>query len=160
MLKRRIGSELSRAEADDLWKNDPGDVNEKVLKMDDKYARTGMHRSDWGKDSAGKEKNVKIPKGKLLDQYAHDDKGGSYFTPKGTAYEKLELNDSADKRKLHRYEVLKDMPVKESRVAQQPWNKDQKYDAKKAAIQYKTGERAEKLVEKGYLKEVPVEQKN
>lgn len=148
---------LPDVEANYLWSNDPGDVNEKVLKMDDEYARTGMHRPNWGKDSQGKEKEVQIPKGKLLDQYSHPKESGSYFTPKDTPYEKLELNDSPDKRKLHRYEVIKDLPATESKVAQQPWNQNREYNPKEAAMQYKTKENAEKLIEQGYLKELPVE---
>lgn len=162
-MKRRLGNlddkVLPASEADYLWKNDPGDVNEKVLKMDEEYARTGMHRPDWGKDSQGREKEVKIPKGKLLDQYSHTNKGGSYFAPRDTPYEKLELNDSPDKRKLHRYEVMKDLPATESKVAQQPWNQKHRYNPKEAATQYKTKDNTDKLVKQGYLREVPIDDK-
>lgn len=162
-MRRRLENSEDKAtldtDTDFLWKNDPGDINEKVLKMDEEYARTGIHRPDWGKASQGKEKEVKIPRGKLLDQYSHSNQSGSYFAPKGTPYEKLELNDSPDKRKLHRYEVMKDLPATESKVAQQPWNQNRSYNPKEAATQYKTKKAAGKLVRQGYLKEVPVKEK-
>lgn len=150
---------ISDVEAEYLWRNTPGDVNEKVLKMDDKYNKTGIHRPNWGKAELGKEKETTLPKGKLLDQYSHSNKGGTYFAPKDTPYEKLELNDSVDKRKLHRYEVMKELPARESKVAQQSWNEKHKYNPKEAATQYRTDENVKKLVSQGYLREVPIEKK-
>ncbi|MDO4332036.1 MAG: glycohydrolase toxin TNT-related protein, partial [Eubacteriales bacterium] len=149
--------ERERLENEQLLENDPGDVNEKVLKEDDYYYATGMHRPDWGDDSMGEKKETTIPKGTVLDQYSHPDSSGKYFAPEGTAYEKLELNDVPEKRELHRYEVMKDIPMTESKVGQQNWNKGQEYDPENAATQYQSDMNADELVEKGYLKEIPVE---
>lgn len=51
------------------------------------------------------------------------------------------------------------MPATESKVAGQPWNKNRECDTKERATQYKTKEDTDKLVRKGYLREVPIEKR-
>lgn len=77
----------------DLAETDPGDVNDKVLKRDKNYYKTGIHRPDWRKAEGGKESRVRLAPGRVLDQYSHPGNTGKFFAPKGTDYEALQLND-------------------------------------------------------------------
>ena len=147
-------SDAEKAEWDQLYKNDYGAVNGKVMDYSvPEYLKTGKLKPKWGKDAVGDTKNTTLPEGTRIVQYAHPNNTGSYFAPEGTEYDALQLPDSKDKRIQNTYEVQKGgLDVEKSEVAKQPWNKEGDNSQGTGAVQYKSPENASTLVDQGKLK--------
>ena len=52
------------------------------------------------------------------------------------------------------YEVLKSFPVEISKVAKQPWNKENDIEEEEPIVQYRTAIPIYALVKEGYLKQI------
>lgn len=167
---QEIERTYTKEELDDIYKNDPGYVNEKatkelpggkekdpdraVLKEDGPYMRYGYHDdlSNWKKDAVeGTEKETLLKPGKLVERWG--DESGSYLTEPGTEFDDLHLNVSQDKLKKTTYEVVKPFPVTESVIADQPFDESSE-NRKGGAAQYRSHVSISELVDKGYLKRV------
>lgn len=141
--------EYTQEELNEIWDNDPGYVNERVMKelpsydeetgellsdkykiISDIYLKEGLHVDviDWGPESVpGTEKRVELEQGTVLVRWGNE--AGHFATPEGTEYEDLQLPTSEDKREKNEYVVLKSFGgadsdiVKQSEIATQNWNK-------------------------------------
>ncbi len=166
VLTRMEESSLTEEELQEIYDQDPGYVNAKVLDYDNElekkentYSETGSHTGAvrWG-DYAGKEgvEYITLRPGTLLSRWGSEK--GTFLSDTDVSYEQLELPVSSDKNEQNFYEVLKPFPVEISKIAVQPWNeadKTQKEDTSQntdAAMQYKAPISVEELVKNGYLK--------
>lgn len=156
------GLQHTREELMQLYENDPGYVNEKVLdyenvleKDSNTYKETGLHTGAirWG-DYATKEgvEYATLETGKILSRWG--DEEGSFTSDVNVDYESLELPISKDKNVQSLYQVLKQFPVEISKVARQPWNEAVESGKEEETIQYRTPIPISDLVEKGYLKKL------
>lgn len=143
-----------------IWDDDFGEVNEKVIDYDDpEYIASGKIKPKWGNDAVDGPEVITLPEGTRVVQYAHPGTSGTYFAPENTKYDDLQLPDSEDKRQPTVYEVQKGgLPVEKSEVATQPWNKTETSPKGTGAMQYKTIENADMLVAQGKLK--PIDKSN
>lgn len=154
------------AEDQQLYDNDFGAVNEKVLNYNDpEYLSSGRNVVRWGKDTSDVPKQITLPPNTRIIQYANpNDDGtprltGKYFTLEGTRYDDLQLPNSQDKRIMSVYEVIdpKGLPVNKSRVAFQPWNQEGASNSNTGAIQFVTSYSTEELLKQGKIRLVDVE---
>ena len=142
--------------------NDPGYVNEKVLdydnvlgKEENTYRITGLHTEAiyWG-DYATKEgvEYITLDIGKVVSRWGEET--GTFLSDIGVDYASLELPVVKEKNIQRLYEVLKPFPVEVSKVAKQPWNKENGVEEIQSTIQYKTAIPIYVLVKEGYLKQI------
>ena len=153
---------LSKEELQQLEENDPGYVNEKVLdydnvlgKKENTYKFTGLHTEAicWG-DYATKEgvEYITLDSGKIVSRWGEET--GTFLSDVGVEYASLELPIIKEKNIQRLYEVVKSFPVEVSKVAKQPWNKENGVEEIKPTIQYKTAIPIHALVKEGYLKQI------
>ena len=153
---------LSKEELQQLEENDPGYVNENVLdydnvlgKKENTYQFTGLHSGaiHWG-DYATKEgvEYITLDSGKVVSRWGEET--GTFLSDVGVDYASLELPVIKEKNIQRLYEVLKSFPVEVSKVAKQPWNKENGVEEIKPTIQYKTAIPIHILVKEGYLKQI------
>lgn len=153
---------FSKEELQQLEENDPGYVNEKVLDYDntlDKesntYQFTGLHTGAirWG-DYATKEgvDYITLDIGKIVSRWGEE--AGTFLSDVGVDYDSLELPIIKEKNNQRLYEVLKSFPVEISKVAKQPWNKENDVEEAEAVVQYRTAIPIHALVKEGYLKQI------
>ena len=120
----------------------------------EEYKHTGLHRVSWSKDALdGSEKEIILPVGTRIVQYAHEGTSGRYFANEGTDYSDLQLADSRDKRVLSTYEVAKELPITESIVAKQYFFNS---ESSEPTRQFKSELTADELVEKGALIKIEI----
>ncbi len=159
------GIRQTREELLEMYENDPGYVNGKVLdyenvleKEDNTYQETGLHTGavHWG-DYATEEgvEYATLEEGKILSRWGSEE--GSFTSDMDVDYDLLELPVSKDKNVQSLYQVLKQFPVEISKVAKQPWNEDSEDGTKGETVQYRTPIPVGDLVEKGYLKKLEEE---
>lgn len=116
------------------------------------YIETGLHKVSWSKDADDKtRRKITLNPGTVLIQYQHSKSPGKYFADENEKYENLQLYDSQDKRKLNRYEVIKDFEVEESIIEKQYFG-DETLDKK--TIQYFSDQNANELVKLGILRKI------
>ena len=154
---------LSKEELQQLEENDPGYVNEKVLdydnvlgKKENTYKVTGLHNTEsiyWG-DYATKEgvEYITLDSGKVVSRWGEET--GTFLSDVDVEYDSLELPIIKEKNTQRLYEVLKSFPVEVSKVAKQPWNKENGVEEMQSTIQYKTAIPIQSLVKEGYLKQI------
>lgn len=155
--KKRVPNDVesyTKEEIKDLWDNDTGYMNAEFLLMDKHYNETGIRKEAYSKDSDGEPNIIQLNVGDRVIQYAHPEQSGRYFAPEGTEYEDLQLADSKDKRILNVYEVMEQLPVEMSYVAEQEANKGKGLEFHEGIVQYKTEMLAEMLEAKGILKKI------
>lgn len=127
------------------------DIN-KTSQYGKEYIETGLHKVSWSKDADDNTKRkITLNPGTVLIQYQHNKSTGKYFADENEKYENLQLYDSQDKRKLNRYEVIKDFEVEESIIEKQYFD-DETLDKK--TIQYFSEQNANKLVKLGILRKI------
>lgn len=144
-----------------LYDNDFGTVNEKVLDYNDKeYLLSGKNNVNWGQDTKDIPETISLPKDTRIIQYANpsDDgkpmKTGKYFAPEGTDYDDLQLPNAQDKRILAVYEVVDEMglTVNRSEIAIQPWNQTDEAKSGTDNYQYVTSFNTEELLKQGKIR--------
>lgn len=156
------GMQQTREELLEMYENDPGYVNEKVLDYenvleseDNTYKETGLHTGaiHWG-DYATREgvEYATLEEGKVLSRWGSEE--GSFLSDVNVDYDSLELPVSEDKNRQSLYQVLKQFPVEISKVAKQPWNDAGESGKEGETVQYRTPIPIGDLVEKGYLKKL------
>ena len=153
---------FSKEELQQLDENDPGYVNEKVLDYDNTlekesntYQFTGLHTGAirWG-DYATKEgvDYITLDIGKIVSRWGEET--GTFLSDVGVDYDSLELPIIKEKNNQRLYEVLKSFPVEISKVAKQPWNKENDVEETESVVQYRTAIPIHALVKEGYLKQI------
>ncbi len=163
----------TKEELEDLYANDPGYVNERVMKQlpggkkldtdrgvlspDGPYMQFGLHDdlTDWHADAVeGTEKETVLQPGKRVERWGSEE--GRYLTEEGTEFDDLHLNVSKDKLEKTVYEVVEPIDVTESVIANQPF--DEESDNRKGnAKQYRCNICIGDLVDMGKLKRVEEE---
>lgn len=164
---KAASNEYSKKELKQLYDDFAGYVSDKVkYEYDGKnyeninkttqygkeYIETGLHKVSWSNDADDKTKRkITLNPRKILIQYQHNKSVGKYFADENEKYENLQLYDSQDKRKLNRYEVIKDFEVEESIIEKQYFG-DETLDKK--TIQYFSEQNANELVKLGILRKI------
>lgn len=159
------GLRQTREELLQMYENDPGYVNEKVLDygnvLDSErntYQETGLHAGAvrWGDYATGEGvEYATLEEGKILSRWGSEE--GSFASDADVDYDLLELPVSRDKNSQSLYQVLKPFPVEVSRVARQPWNEDREDGPEEEPVQYRMPIPVGDLVEKGYLRKLEEE---
>lgn len=163
--------DYSDKELDDIWKNDPGYINNnafkelprqnleynhrnnQVLECNGAYMQMGYHTDfvNYVNDAIdGKYEKTVVEAGKILERYGLEN--GCYLTEVGTRFEDLQLPVSEDKLEKHRYIVTRKFEIEKSYIASQPF--DERLDKNTYAIQYKASRSIESLISRGFLREI------
>lgn len=133
-----------------LEDEDPGYINDKVLDYDHPdYNNEGIHRVDWGEDSADTPHSETLQPGTVLSRVGSDE--GRYLGDFDVDFSDRQLPTYEGKQPLKYYEVQKPLPVEQSTIAQQKWAPDM---IDKSAQQYVTDKPISQLIDEGYLKEL------
>lgn len=136
---------------DVIYENSGKNIDAAIVlrEYSEEYRQTGLHRVSWSKDSLeGSEKEVILPVGTRIVQFAHKGTSGRYFANEGTDYSDLQLTDSQDKRVLSTYEVTKELSIMESIIAKQYFSNS---ESSETTCQFKSELTADELIEQGVL---------
>lgn len=157
---------LTDEEIEQLYENDPGDINGEVVGYDNdesvkQYSETGQHKYaiNWG-EYAKKEgiEYVTMEPGTHLSRWGNEK--GSFLSDIGVDYDKLQLPTIKEKNEHSSYKVLKPFPMEKSKIEVQPWNKEEsKSEQLDTAIQYRTPVSISTLIKEGYLEKVDLDKK-
>jgi len=133
---------------------DPRYINDQVRDYNHPdYIENGTHKIAWGEDSADIPHDETLKPGDVVTRVG--DGNGNYLGDENVAYNDRQLPYEEGARPIKKYEVVKELPVEQSTIAQQDWGPEM---TDTSAQQYKTGMTIDQLVEEGYLREVPDEQ--
>src|SRR2546421_9014424 len=94
---------------------------------------------------AGRPKSIVLRPGLVIDRFGQP--GGNFLAPADASYMGRAVPYDRLKMPYYRYEVVKPLRVQAGKAAA-------RFDQAGGGIQYKTGERVQVLVERGYLKRV------
>jgi hypothetical protein len=94
---------------------------------------------------AGQPKAIVLRAGTVIDRFGQPT--GNFLAPADASYMGRAVPYDRLKMPYYRYEVVRPVRVQAGKAA--PW-----FDQPGGGIQYKTGERAQMLVERGYLRQI------
>jgi hypothetical protein len=94
---------------------------------------------------AGKPRNLVLKAGTVIDRFGHPT--GNFLAPADSSYMGRAVPYDRFKMPYYRYEVVKPLRVQAGQAA--PW-----FDQPGGGLQYKTSERVQMLVERGYLRQI------
>ena len=141
-------SNLSEDEKKD-YLNDPKQYLDNYLQNREKgikYVNEGIHSTPWGKDKDDTPHQEVLPIGKIISRAG--DESGTYFGDDNIDFVDRQIDTFAP---IHRYEVIKELPVTQSTVAQQKWAPERNNTSTQ---QYQTEKPVSELLDE-YLREIP-----
>jgi hypothetical protein len=94
---------------------------------------------------AGRPRTIVLRAGTVIDRFGQP--GGNFLAPADASYMGRAVPYDRLKMPYYRYEVVRPLRVQAGKAA--PW-----FDQPGGGIQYKTGERVQVLVERGYLRQI------
>jgi hypothetical protein len=94
---------------------------------------------------AGRPRTIVLRAGTVIDRFGQP--GGNFVAPADASYMGRAVPYDRLKMPYYRYEVVRPLRVQAGKAA--PW-----FDQPGGGIQYKTGERVQVLVERGYLRQI------
>jgi hypothetical protein len=94
---------------------------------------------------AARPRPIVLRVGTVIDRFGQP--GGNFLAPADASYMGRAIPYDRLKMPYYRYEVVKPLRVQAGKAA--PW-----FDQSGGGMQYKTGERVQVLVERGYLKQI------
>ena len=113
----------------------------------DKVSSSANNSIKWPSNNGFDGKPVKetLQPGKRIDRFGYEN--GNYFAAEGTPYGMRSLPQGSNTRPYHVYEVAKPFKVKSGPTS--PW-----FGEPGGGIQYKSTKTVQKLLDKGFIREV------